>query len=60
MSSVLQLFFPAKICYTVKKYPWNVAQEDIREGQLTTILNSPWKTQGVLPPSIYLFGKTDA
>ena len=34
----------------VQDFLLNVAQEDIREGQLTTILNLPWKTQGVLPP----------
>ena len=34
----------------VQDFLLNVAQEDIREGQLTTILNLPWNRQGILPP----------
>ena len=34
----------------VQDFLLNIAQEDIREGQLTTILNLPWKTRNTLPP----------
>lgn len=33
----------------VQDFLLNIAQEDIREGQLTTILNLPWKTRNTLP-----------
>lgn len=42
----------------VQDFLLHIAQEDIREGQLTTILNLPWQSRGVLPPVNLALAKT--